>query len=68
MIFPRTFRVRQTFERTRVADVAVETTQELARLNLRDRIQPGQSVAIIDLPKHPPRMISVHKIIVVFCV
>ena len=46
VIFPRTFRVRQTFERTRVADVAAETAQELARLNLRDRIQPGQRVAI----------------------
>jgi len=46
VIFPRTFRVRQTFERTRVADVAAETTRELARLNLRDRIRPGQSVAI----------------------
>lgn len=46
MIFPRTFRVRQTFERTRVADVAAETTRELARLNLREHIRPGQSVAI----------------------
>ena len=46
MIFPRTFRVRQTFERTRVADVAAEVTQELARLNLQDRIRPGQTVAI----------------------
>ena len=46
VIFPRTFRVRQTFERTRVADVAAETTQKLARLNLQDRIQPGQTVAI----------------------
>ena len=46
MIFPRTFRVRQTFERTRVADVAVETDRELARLQLQDRIRPGQTVAI----------------------
>ena len=46
VIFPRTFRVRQTFERTRVADVVAETTRELTRLDLRDRIRPGQSVAI----------------------
>jgi hypothetical protein len=44
--FPRTFRVRQTFERTRIADVAAETGRELARLNLRERIRPGQGVAI----------------------
>jgi len=44
--FPRTFRVRQTFERTRVADVVAETARELARLNLRERIRPGQTVAI----------------------
>jgi len=46
VIFPRTFRVRQTFERTRVADVAAGTNREMERLNLRDRIQPGHSVAI----------------------
>ncbi len=46
MIFPRIFRVRQTFERTRVADVAAEVQRELARLNLRECIRPGQTVAI----------------------
>ncbi len=46
MIFPRTFRVRQKFERTRVADVVAETARELTRLGLRDRIRPGQTVAI----------------------
>ncbi len=46
MTFPRIFRVRQTFERTRVGDVVVEVERELARLHLRARIQPGQTVAI----------------------
>ena len=46
MTFPRTFRVRQTFERTRVADVAAEVRRELERLNLRERVRPGQTVAI----------------------
>jgi hypothetical protein len=46
VIFPRTFRVRQTFERTRVADVSAETARELARLSLRDHVRPGQTVAI----------------------
>ncbi|MBI3879013.1 MAG: DUF2088 domain-containing protein [Verrucomicrobia bacterium] len=46
MIFPRIFRVRQTFERQRVADVTAEVRRELERLNLRERVRPGQTVAI----------------------
>jgi hypothetical protein len=46
MTFPRTFRVRQTFERTRVADVTAEVRRELERLNLRERVRPGDTVAI----------------------
>ncbi|MBI5774257.1 MAG: DUF2088 domain-containing protein [Verrucomicrobia bacterium] len=46
MTFPRIFRVRQKFERTRVADVAAEARRELERLNLRERVRPGQTVAI----------------------
>jgi hypothetical protein len=46
MTFPRIFRVRQTFERQSVADVAAETHRELERLNLRARLQPGETVAI----------------------
>ncbi len=44
--FPRVFRVRQTFERPRVEDVAAEVDQQLKTLALVDRIQPGQSVAL----------------------
>jgi hypothetical protein len=46
MTFPRIFRVRQTFERTRVADVTTEVQRELTRLSLGERLQPGQTVAI----------------------
>lgn len=46
MNFPRIFRVRQKFERQRVADVATEARRELERLNLRACIRPGESVAI----------------------
>ncbi|HEY6167549.1 MAG TPA: lactate racemase domain-containing protein [Verrucomicrobiae bacterium] len=46
MNFPRIFRVRQTFERTRVADVPGEARRELEKLNLRERVRPGETVAI----------------------
>jgi len=44
--YPQVFRLRQTFERPCIEDVAAEVERELARLNLRQKIQPGQSVAI----------------------
>ena len=44
--FPQIFRVRQTFARPRVADIPGEVHAQLARLELRRRVQPGQSVAI----------------------
>lgn len=44
--YPSVFRVRQTFERPRVENVAAEVERELARLNLGQRVRPGQSVAI----------------------
>jgi hypothetical protein len=40
------FRVRQTFEAVRVADVAAEVHAQLARLELSRRVRPGQSVAV----------------------
>jgi hypothetical protein len=46
MIFPRFFRVRQTFERPRVADIPGETSSQLQTLNLRSHVQPGATVAI----------------------
>jgi hypothetical protein len=46
MTLPRIFRVRQTFERTRVADVAAEVDRELDGLNLRQCVHSGQTVAI----------------------
>ena len=44
--YPRTFRVRQTFERPLVADVAATVPAELTRIGLAQRVQPGQTVAI----------------------
>jgi hypothetical protein len=40
------FRVRQKFERPRVDDIPGEVQRQLARLNLREEVKPGQSVAI----------------------
>jgi hypothetical protein len=44
--YPPMFRVRQTFEAPRIDDFESEVQLQLARLNLRRRIQPGQSVAV----------------------
>lgn len=44
--YPEIFRVRQHFDAPRIDDVPGEVAAQLARLNLRDRIQPGQSVAV----------------------
>ena len=44
--YPQVFRLRQTFERPRVADVAAEVDAQLTRLSLGTRVRPGQSVAI----------------------
>ncbi len=44
--FPATFRVRQHFDAPRLDDVPGEVARQLARLDLADRVQPGQSVAV----------------------
>ena len=44
--FPKTFRIRQKFERPLVADVAATVRDELAHLGIAARVRPGQSVAI----------------------
>ena len=44
--FPQIFRVRQHFEAPRVEDPAAEVHAQLQRLNLVERVRPGQSVAI----------------------
>jgi hypothetical protein len=46
MTYPQFFRVRQIFERPRVEDIPGTVEAELARLQLADKIQPGQTVAI----------------------
>ena len=44
--YPRMFRVRQTFDARQVNDVTSEATAQLESLALKNRIQPGQTVAI----------------------
>jgi hypothetical protein len=44
--FPRLFRLRQEFDRPRVADVRTEVHSQLARLSLSSKIASGQTVAV----------------------
>jgi hypothetical protein len=44
--FPKIFRLRQTFDATRLEDVSGEVHAQLARLSLNKIVRPGQSVAI----------------------
>lgn len=44
--YPEVFRVRQHFEAPQVSDVPATVTDELAKLNLGEKIKPGQRVAI----------------------
>ena len=44
--YPTIFRVRQLFDAPRVHDVAGEVDDQLSQLQLGEKIQPGQSVAI----------------------
>ncbi len=44
--YPRIFRVRQRFEAPQVVDIEAEVEAQLASLQLGQRIQPGQTVAI----------------------
>jgi hypothetical protein len=46
MPYPKIFRIRQHFERPQVVDVEAEVFRQLGNLNLRERVQPGQTVAI----------------------
>jgi hypothetical protein len=45
-MFPRTFRLRQTFDAVRVEDVAGEVHAQLARLDLGRKVRPGERVAV----------------------
>ncbi|MGQ0636563.1 MAG: lactate racemase domain-containing protein [Planctomycetaceae bacterium] len=46
MPFPRMIRLRQKFDCPRIHDLAAEVERQLASLNLRATVRPGQSVAI----------------------
>jgi hypothetical protein len=44
--YPQLFRVRQTFERPVAPDIPGEVERQLAGLQLQERVQPGERVAI----------------------
>ena len=46
MNFPQMYRIRQSFDRTRVKDIPATVKEELQRLNLSQRVKPGQRVAL----------------------
>jgi hypothetical protein len=46
MNFPNLYRVRQTFDRTRVEDIPGTVKNELKRLALEKKVKPGQRVAL----------------------
>ena len=46
LLFPRMFRLRQTFDARRVTDISGEVSRQLDSLKLNERIRPDQSVAI----------------------
>src|SRR4030043_528385 len=46
MVFPKMFRIRQTFDRTSVGDVGESVWGELTKLDPRETVRPGDRVAI----------------------
>src|SRR2546427_5444645 len=46
MRFPRVLRVQQDFNRSRIVDIPTRIVQEVAKLNLGNRIRPGNTVAV----------------------
>ncbi len=46
LLFPRMFRLRQTFDARRVTDISGEVSRQLDSLKLNEQIRAGQSVAI----------------------
>ena len=46
LLFPRMFRLRQTFDARRVTDISGEVSRQLDSLKLNEQIRPDQSVAI----------------------
>jgi hypothetical protein len=46
VVYPKIVRIRQNFERPRVADIPAAVTSALEKLDLGRRIKPGQTVAL----------------------
>ena len=46
MNFPKMYRVRQSFDRTQVKDIPAAVQGELRKLNLGQKVKPGQTIAL----------------------
>jgi len=46
MNFPKMYRIRQSFDRTRVKDIPATVKAELEKLDLKQKVKPGQTVAL----------------------
>ncbi len=46
MLFPKVYRIRQSFDRTKVKDIRETVQAELKNLSLEKRVRPGQRVAL----------------------
>ncbi|MBP1719240.1 MAG: hypothetical protein H6Q43_2678, partial [Deltaproteobacteria bacterium] len=46
MNFPKMYRIRQSFDHTRVKDIPTTVQAELEKLTLRQKVKPGQSIAL----------------------
>lgn len=44
--FPQMYRVRQAFDAPQIANVSAEVERQLSSLDMRSKVQPGQTVAI----------------------
>ncbi len=62
--FPRVFRLRQAFDASHVEDVAGEVHAQLARLDLAEKIRPGQSVAVTAGSRGIANIVSITRAIV----
>ncbi|MBX3443680.1 MAG: DUF2088 domain-containing protein [Planctomyces sp.] len=67
MLLPRMIRVRQTFERPLIEDVAAETRRQLASLQLERRVSPGQTVAITAGSRGIANVADITRAIVAHC-
>jgi hypothetical protein len=63
-VFPRVFRLRQTFDAARIEDVAADVRAQLGRLDLAKKIRPGQSIAVTAGSRGIANIVSITRAIV----